>query len=149
MIAEETDFERKLNEATAGLQSYIGDHLLERISRTNASIIVDYVLALKSEVNPSDYYRQTVISNLKHLSEFHKNVKSFKEMTREDIIFFLDTLRKKDWEDELHHWIGTYNHNVITINRFFKWLYDPLAEPNQRQKPPVIQKLHLQKNLIK
>ena len=66
-------------------------------------------------------------------------------MTLDDIIAYLKRLSKSDEKDPLHHWIGTYNNNVITINRFFKWLYYPLVEPSDRQKPPVIQNVRKQK----
>jgi hypothetical protein len=59
---------------------------------------------------------------------------NFKEMSRDDILQFLDRLRKPDDSDSLHHWIETYNNNVIVINRFFKWLYYPLIEPSKRPR---------------
>ena len=136
---EDTNFERRLNEVTAGLQRYIRTHLLERVSRINAITIVDYIEALNTEVNPVNATKEITIVILMQLSEWYKNKKSFREMTRQDIIAFLGRLRKKDDEDVLHHWIGTYNNNVITINRFFKWLYYPLVEPRDIPKPDVIQ----------
>ena len=124
MLAE-SDFERRLDEITTGMEPYIKKHLLEKVSRTNASTIIEYILAYKSESNPKDDSKQAAIVTLKHLSQWHDNIKLFKEMTRDDIIAFLDRLRKSDEVDPLHHWIGTYNNNVITINRFFKWLFIP------------------------
>jgi hypothetical protein len=35
----------------------------------------------------------------------------------------------------MHKWIGTYNLNLMCINRFFKWLFSPNLEPKQRPKP--------------
>jgi hypothetical protein len=52
---EDPSLERRLDEIITGLQSYIRKHLLERTSRTNASIIIDYIEELKSEANPKDY----------------------------------------------------------------------------------------------
>jgi hypothetical protein len=37
-----TVFERKLDLATAGLHPYIRDHLLTKILRKNAAVIIDY-----------------------------------------------------------------------------------------------------------
>jgi hypothetical protein len=45
--------------------------------KTNASTIINFIQALKSEVNPTDYHNQTVIMPLKQLSEFHNNTKSY------------------------------------------------------------------------
>ena len=88
-------------------------------------------------------YRQVTINTLKQLSEFKdrapKDQIPFKRMTYDDILAFLNRLKKKDEEDPLHHWIGTYNGNRITIIRFFKWLYFPLLEQKKRPKPEVVQ----------
>jgi integrase/recombinase XerD len=136
---KDPNFERRLDEATAGLQAYVKRHLLERISPVNAAAIVDYMHALTSETNPSDYSRQTTMMTLKQLAEFKDNkTKSFKKMTRDDILSFLNRLRKPNDQDPLHHWIGTYNNNVITINRFFRWLFHPLLVPSERPTPVPI-----------
>jgi hypothetical protein len=53
------------------------------------------------------------------LSRYIKN-KPFAEMTRKDIINFLDSFRKSEKLDPLHKWIGTYNLYLVRIIRFFK-----------------------------
>jgi integrase/recombinase XerD len=142
-MVSDVDFERRLDEITEGLQPFIREHLLTKISRENAKTIVDYMLAFESESNPVDDYRQVTINMLKQLSAFKDRPSNkqipFKQMTREDILAFLNRLKKKDEEDPLHHWIGTYNGNVIIIVRFFKWLYFPLLEPKKRPKPETVQ----------
>lgn len=139
---EDPNFERRIDEITTGLDPFIRRHLLEKVSRTNASTIVDYVQAFKIESNPKENSIQAAIMTLIHLYEWHKergNAKSFREMTRDDIIAYLNRLRKSDEEDPLHHWIGTYANNVVTIKRFFKWLYYPMVEPAERPNPEPIQ----------
>jgi hypothetical protein len=63
------------------------------------------MLAFRSESNPVDEYRQVTINMLKHLSEFKdrapKDQIPFKQMTHDDILVFLNRLRKKDEEDRL------------------------------------------------
>lgn len=68
------------------------------------------------------------------LSKSHKDL-SFANMKRNDVIIFLNSLRKSDKQDPMHKWIGTYNAYLIGITRFFKWLENPDLEPNQRPKP--------------
>jgi hypothetical protein len=46
-------------------------------------------------------------------------------VTPTEIGEFLDRLRKSDIEDPLHKWIGTYNHYVVILKRFFKWFNNP------------------------
>jgi integrase len=132
------NFERQLNEVTVNLQPYIRTHLLKRISRANASIIINYIQAYKTESNLNDGSIQATIATLKQLAEVDSGRINFREMTRDNIITFLDRLRKKDHEDSLHQWIGTYGTNVITIKRFFKWLFYPLLPPAERPIPAPI-----------
>jgi hypothetical protein len=91
--------------------------------KQNALTICDYIFSLRSEINPSDNYRRDVIKLLCNLSMFFFNkndAKSFKELTREDLLSFLDSHRKPESIDPLHKWIGTYNLYRIQLLRFFK-----------------------------
>lgn len=88
-----TLLERKIDETTAGLQASFGK-LLHSINESNAAIIVEYVAALKTEVNLADSYRRDVIVLLCRLSTYHDNNKSFKDLTRTDVLEFLDSFRK-------------------------------------------------------
>ncbi len=62
-------------------------------------------------------------------------------MTREDIVSYLNSLRKSNEVDPLHRWIGTYNLYVTNLVRFFKWLYNQTLEPRQRPRPKVLNKI--------
>ena len=86
------NFDRKLDLITAGAKPFIKKHILTKITRANCVIIIDYILAFQIEVNPAQKYRIDTISMLKRLAEFH-NPKSFREMTRQDIIEYLDHSR--------------------------------------------------------
>lgn len=80
----------------------------EKTSKENTLVIVEYVITAKREINPQTKYRRTIIQALVELSKFHSNKKNFREMTREDILLYLDSFRKPDAIDQLHRWIGTY-----------------------------------------
>jgi integrase/recombinase XerD len=110
--------------------------------RENALIICDYISSLRSEINPSDHYRRGTIILLCSFSTFFKNTKPFEEITRGDLLSFLDSYRRTESLDPLHKWIGTYNTYRMKLMRFFKWLYSPHIEYKRRQKPPVIQNIH-------
>ena len=75
-----------------------------------------------------------------NFSIFYNN-KSFKQITRDDLVSFLDSFRKPESVDPLHKWIGTYNTYRIHLTRFFKWLYYPDIEPDKRPKPEVIENI--------
>jgi hypothetical protein len=69
------------------------------------------------------------------------NEKPFVDMTRQDIVSFLDSMRKPESLDPLHRWVGTYNLYRVLLVRFFKWLYYPDIEKDKRAKPSVIQNI--------
>ncbi len=96
---QDPNFDRKLDEITTGLQPFVKQHLLTRISPENARIIVDYMKAMKYERNPSVHYRAQIINTIKHLSEFHENQKSYRDMTRDDIAAFLNRHEKPESQD--------------------------------------------------
>jgi integrase len=54
-------FDRKLEVVTAGLAKEFCSKLQNKISREDASTIMDYMISLNSEVNPSVNYRKGII----------------------------------------------------------------------------------------
>ena len=72
---------------------------LVKMSTVNKLALVDYLHAMKSEVNPADSYRKNIIKVMSMLSRFHNNKLSFKTMKRDHVVAFLDRLRKTDNED--------------------------------------------------
>lgn len=139
----EPNFERRLDEICEGLQPYTKRHLLEKVSQENASTIIEYINALKTETHLSISYKQTAIDTLTTLAKFHNDngSKSFKNMSRNDILARLNDIRKSEEQDPKHKWIGTYETNRINITRFFKWLYYPLMDAKQRPEPEQVQNI--------
>jgi hypothetical protein len=80
-----------VEEITAGLSARYTKQL-HSISVGNSVIIVEYIGAMKSEVNLSDHYRRDVIVTLYRFSKF-SNDKPFKDSTRSDVIAFLEQAR--------------------------------------------------------
>jgi integrase len=90
---------------------------------------------MKREINPRyNYVRYTI----QFLSEISRTVginKKFIDMTRDDILSYLDKSRKPEDEDPLHKWIGSYNIRCVILFRFFKWLYYPnITNPKKRSE---------------
>jgi integrase len=129
-------FDQKIENITRDLESGC-KRILQVISKRNAAIIVEYIASMQIEINPSSYYKRNVIKILCKLSQSN-NDKPFEQITRQEVITFLDRLRKSEKDDPLHKWIGTYNLYGIYFLRFFKWLYHPDIEPNKRPKPQVV-----------
>jgi integrase len=131
--------DRKIEETSTGLPTSCARHL-RSISETNATTVIEYIAAMKSEVNLSDNYRKDLIELLCKFSRYCDN-KTFKDLTRANVIAFLESFRKTDAADPLHKWIGTYNIYRMHLLRFFKWLYYPDIEPSKKPKPTVIENI--------
>ena len=98
------------------------------------------MLAMQTEVGPAESYRIDTLYKLKQFAEFH-NPKPFKELTRQDVIDFLDRLRKPESVDPLHQWQGSYELYRIILLRFFRWLYYEQVVPYSICPiPAVVQK---------
>jgi integrase len=63
---------------------------------------------------------------------------NFKDLTRNDVILFLQSFAKTEEEDPLHKWKGTHELFRMQLIRFFKWLYSPDLVPAARPKPMVV-----------
>ena len=114
--------------------------LLEKTSKDNVLVIADYILALKTEINLSLSYKRMNVVVLTKLCKFGSH-RDFRELKREEIISFLDSLRRPEASDSLHKWIGTYNLYRVLLIRFFRWLYSPDMEKKQRPKPSVVENI--------
>jgi hypothetical protein len=88
---------------------------------------------MKREINPR---LNTIMTTIQYLSELCRSLdigKRFEDMTRDDVLLYLDSNRKLENDDPLHKWIGSYNSKRTILFRFFKWLYYPsVANPGKR-----------------
>jgi hypothetical protein len=104
-----------------------------RLSMENALTICDYVIAMKREVNPRLSYKRYTIQILSELSKAVGIERKFIDMTRDDVLCYLDNCRNPENEDPMHKWIGTYNSRIVILFRFFKWLHYPNVEDQKRR----------------
>jgi integrase len=110
------------------------------ISQTNTSTIASYIQSMKIEINLSDHYRKDVMILLCKFSK-HNNNKLFRDLTRQEILAFLNSFAKSQESDPFHKWIGTYNLYKEYLQRFFKWLYFPYIEPSKRPKLAILENI--------
>jgi integrase len=132
--------EMQVNLIIKGLPPCFADRLY-KIPRNNALAIVDFILSLRTEINLSDHHIKNNIIALTSLSNYHNNKKSFIEMTRDDILSYLNRFQKPESADPLHKWIGSYNLHKTYFIRFFRWLYYPKIESAKRPKPSVVENI--------
>jgi integrase len=105
---------------------------LTKENHLNAAVICDYIDAERTEINIKQSTIEGKIKVLVWLSRFH-SIKNFKEMNKQDIVNYLNSLRKPISQDPMQRWIGTYNVRQMILHKFFKWLYNP-SEPNQKKR---------------
>ena len=134
---DKIDLIESIGHITSGLPRFICKQLTQQISKENAVIIIEFIKCQKTESNLSDAYKNLVIRSLITLIKYFKN-KNFKQLTRVDVINYLDSIRKSEENDPTHKWIGTYNLRRVLFLKFFKWLYDPTEEAKKRKIPEVM-----------
>src|ERR671933_426326 len=137
--------DRKITMAIEGFTTHKFCELVlkdrSRLSKENALTICDYIIAMKREVNPRLSYKKYTIQFLSELSRAVGIEKKFIDLTRDDVLCYLDKCRKPENEDPLHKWIGTYNTKLVILSRFFKWLYYPNVEdPKGRSELSALEK---------
>jgi integrase/recombinase XerD len=135
----------KIALATEGFTTYKFCELIlkdrNRLSKENALTVCEYIIAMKREINPRLTYKRWNIQILYELSKAVGIEKKFIDMTRDDILCYLDKCRKPEDEDPMHKWIGTYNTKLMTISRFFKWLHYPeIEDPKRRSELSALEK---------
>ena len=74
------------------------------------------------------------------LSEY-LNQKPFGRLTSDDVVSFLDKLRKTEDKDPLHKWVGTYNLKREILRQFFTWFNDPNTKRNHRSRPKIMENI--------
>ncbi|HET7345630.1 MAG TPA: hypothetical protein VFJ05_07150, partial [Nitrososphaeraceae archaeon] len=127
--ASSTMIDRKISSATKCFTTSAKSSELilrdrSRLSEENALAISEYIISMKREINPKPNTIRTTIQFLYELSKSVGNIeKRFEDMTRDDVLLYLDSNRKSENYDPLHKWIGSYNTKRVVLFRFFKWLY--------------------------
>ena len=66
-------------------------------------------------------------------------------MKRDDILIYLDSLRKDDSSDPMHKWIGSYNVKRQRLITFFRWFYNNNKSPSTRQTPEFMKQIPILK----
>lgn len=110
----------------------------------NANTVCDYIIAEITEINIKASTKETKIKVLLWFSEFHQG-KSFKSMTKQDILDYLNSLRKPIG-DQNQRCIGSYNCRQMILLKFFRWLYNPDEPDHTKRTTPScmqgIRRLH-------
>jgi hypothetical protein len=107
----------------------------------NAAAICDHILGEQTEHNIKASTAESKVKSLLWLSKY-LNDKPFEQVSKQDILSYLNSLRKQTSIDPQQKWIGSYNNRLRYYAKFFRWLYNK-GEPDHRKRisPPCIQGL--------
>jgi integrase/recombinase XerD len=141
---DQTDLFDTFDHITNGLPRFLNKQLTQQISKENGVIILEFIQCQKTESNILNNTSVMLAKCLILLVKYYKN-KNFEQLTRANIIDYLDSLRKSEEIDPQHKWIGTYNFRRQIFLKFFKWLYNPIKEAKKRKIPEVMQDIPMLK----
>lgn len=132
----------RVDSITVNLRPYVrkAARTMAQANPENGATLCDYIFAELTERNIADATREWKIKTMVWLSQTFSHEKTFRQMTKQDILVHLNRLRKSVEADPKQRWIGTYNNRVLVFTKFFRWLYNP-DEPDYRKRttPPCMQ----------
>jgi hypothetical protein len=139
-----TELNTKIALATEGFTSTKFYELLRdrnRLSKETALTLCKYIITMKEKLILD--FKKYTIEFLSQLSRAVGIEKLFQDMSRDDVLFYLNKCRKPEDKDPLHKWIGSYDTKLSVLSRFFKWLYyhnidNPKETSYQHQKESLI-----------
>lgn len=135
--------DRKIKEACVGLKPS-SQWLLKELPRDeDKELIADFIIKWSNESKDghpmAPNTKMAYIDALVRLARYHGHKKSFKEMTKEDIVDgYLKSLKKNFSEDQKEKWVNTYNARGAKYLAFWKWLTQPEVRKEERQTPPQL-----------
>jgi hypothetical protein len=114
------DLKSKIDTITRYQKPYISKMLNKLLleNQINVEIICNYIVAEQNEINITESTKETKIKRIIHLSKFFGNKKLFYDMTKEDILDYLNNLRKSSSIDPTHKSIGTWNARQMLFLKF-------------------------------
>ena len=135
--------DRKIKEACVGLKPS-SQWLLKELPRDeDKELIADFIIKWSNESKDghpmAPNTKMAYIDALVRLARYHGHKKSFKEMTKEDIVDgYLKSLKKNFSEDQKEKWVNTYNARGAKYLAFWNWLTQPEVRKEERQTPPQL-----------
>jgi integrase len=132
--------ERMINSITQYQRRYVANLLRKMVQRNsyNANVICEYIIAEQNEINIKESTKEGKIKCLIGLSTY-LNHKSFQNVSKNDVLDYLTSLKKPVTVDPTHKSIGTYNGRQMILLKFFRWLHNPdESDSRKRLTPPCM-----------
>jgi hypothetical protein len=104
-------------------------------SACNVKVICEYIMAEQNAINIKESTKEGKIKCLVRFS-IYLNHKPFHNMSRQDILDYLTSLKKPESIDPQHKSVGTYNGRQIILLKFFRWLHNPNESDGNKRSTP-------------
>ncbi len=132
----------KISQISKGQKQYIR-RLLDNIlghSSDNEEKICNFIIAERNEINIKESTVEWHIKVLGQLLKFH-DFKEFTNITKDDVLNYLNSLRKSSTEDPTNKSIGNRNNKQRVLLKFFKWMYNPELDHKNRPTPSCMSRV--------
>jgi integrase len=136
--------DRKIKQACSGLKPSFQWLLKELPRDEDKELIADLIIAWPNDMSidgqpMAPNTKVAYIDALVRLARYHGHKKSFKEMTKEDIVDgYLRSLKKEFSQDIEQKWVNTHNARAAKYLVFWKWLTQRDLKKEERQTPPQL-----------
>jgi integrase len=129
----------KIDQLTRGQKPYVRRIFFDILNKSpqNAKNICDFIIAERNEINIKESTAEWHVKILGQIQKF-LNFKDFKDITKDDILNYLNSLRKTSEEDPTNKSIGNRNNKQRVLLKFFKWFYNPELDFKSRSTPPCM-----------
>jgi integrase len=128
--------EQKIHQISKYQKPYIANSLkiVSQKSPSNVKVVCDYIFAEQNEINIKESTKEGKIKCLVRFSTYLSH-KSFENISKQDVLDYLTSLKKPEATDPQHKSIGTYNSRQMILLKFFRWLYNPNESAARRLTP--------------
>ncbi|MGI0031685.1 MAG: tyrosine-type recombinase/integrase [Nitrososphaeraceae archaeon] len=128
--------EQKIHQISKYQKPYIANSLkiMSQKSPSNVKVVCDYIFAEQNEINIKESTKEGKIKCLVRFSTYLSH-KSFENISKQDVLDYLTSLKKPEATDPQHKSIGTYNSRQMILLKFFRWLYNPNESAARRLTP--------------
>ena len=91
---------------------------------SNSEILIEFLTHMKNNGSSERHQNNNLIVMIEFANYFDSNLTFYDINKKEQILLFLDTKIKDSSIDPEKRWITSWNHYLVRIKLFFRWLYN-------------------------
>jgi integrase/recombinase XerD len=91
---------------------------------SNSKTLIEFLMYMKNNGSSERHQNNNLIVMIEFSKYFDSNTAFYDINKKEQILSFLDTKIKDSSNDPEKRWIISWNHYLVRIKLFFRWLYN-------------------------